>query len=297
MIKNKIKVLSLLLSLFAFGLSAQQTISLRINEVMVVNEHDAIDGFGNHGSWIEIYNTSAGTVKINGCFLTNDKNNPRMYSIPKSDKQAYILPHKHVLIWADGLSNRGTYHTNFELNPNKANYIALYDADGRKLIDEVEVPAGQQADYSFARTIDGTGKWVSLAPRKSSAGSTNKVFDAQGKIENMIKNDSIGIGMTLTAMSVVFLGLLCLFIVYKLVGKAAMKATKRNAEKATGKKLSQDEPTSGAVYAAISTALYEFTEEAHDIESTVLTIRRVERNYSPWSSKIYTLKQLPIRKK
>ncbi|MDD4418111.1 MAG: lamin tail domain-containing protein, partial [Bacteroides graminisolvens] len=30
-----------------------------------------------------------------------------------------------------------------------------------------------------------------------------------------------------------------------------------------------------------------------DIEDTILTINRVKRNYSPWSSKIYTLRQTP----
>ncbi len=34
----------------------------------------------------------------------------------------------------------------------------------------------------------------------------------------------------------------------------------------------------------------------HDVEETVLTITRVKRSYSPWSSKIYTLRETPPRK-
>jgi hypothetical protein len=47
----------------------------------------------------------------------------------------------------------------------------------------------------------------------------------------------------------------------------------------------------GAVFAAIATALYEVTEDVHDVESTVITIQKVTRRYSPWSSKIYGLRE------
>lgn len=52
----------------------------------------------------------------------------------------------------------------------------------------------------------------------------------------------------------------------------------------------------GEVYAAISMALHESQNEVHDLEETVLTIARVQRTYSPWSSKIYTLRKTPNRK-
>lgn len=38
---------------------------------------------------------------------------------------------------------------------------------------------------------------------------------------------------------------------------------------------------------AISMALHLFYDEVHDDESNVITIKRIERRYSPWSSKIY----------
>ena len=50
----------------------------------------------------------------------------------------------------------------------------------------------------------------------------------------------------------------------------------------------------GAVVAAITTALYEVSEEnIHDMEDTVLTIQKVSRCYSPWSSKIYGMREAP----
>ena len=49
----------------------------------------------------------------------------------------------------------------------------------------------------------------------------------------------------------------------------------------------------GEIYAAISMAMHEIQNEVHDNEDTVLTITRVKRSYSPWSSKIYTLREIP----
>jgi len=50
---------------------------------------------------------------------------------------------------------------------------------------------------------------------------------------------------------------------------------------------------SGEVNAAIAMALHLYQSEMHDYENTVLTIQKVSRNYSPWSSKIYTLRKTP----
>ncbi len=48
--------------------------------------------------------------------------------------------------------------------------------------------------------------------------------------------------------------------------------------------------------AAISTALCMLLSERHDREDAVLTIMSIKRAYSPWSSKIHGLTQMPLRK-
>lgn len=54
------------------------------------------------------------------------------------------------------------------------------------------------------------------------------------------------------------------------------------------------------VCAAIATAFQAYSQDMnsveHDVEDTVLTIQKVSRNYSPWSSKIYTLRETPLKK-
>jgi hypothetical protein len=47
------------------------------------------------------------------------------------------------------------------------------------------------------------------------------------------------------------------------------------------------------IYAAIGYALHVYVTELHDFEKTILTIQKVMRPYSPWSSKIYGLRKSP----
>lgn len=292
MTNKRFGVLLLFVLLVSFGAQAQRAASMRINEVLVINDDNFVDDYGKRHPWIELFNTSAGTVNIAGCFLTDDKNNPKKYPIPKGDVLTQIPPRQHTLFWADGKPSRGTFHVNFTLDPSKENYIGLYDADGKTLIDEITIPAAQKSDISYGRIIDGGEEWGILP--KVTPSTNNLTLDSNEKIENFKTNDSLGIGMTITAMAVVFLGLLLLFLIFKQVGKAAIAASKRNAQKA-GAPVSASAPdeVSGEVFAAISAALYEMSDDNHDVENTVLTIRKVARTYSPWSSKIYSLRDVP----
>lgn len=45
--------------------------------------------------------------------------------------------------------------------------------------------------------------------------------------------------------------------------------------------------------AAITLAIHMFKREMHDMESLTITLKKVSKVYSPWSSKIYTLRQNP----
>lgn len=294
MIKRNIGVILLFTLLASFGAQAQRVTSMRINEVLVINEDNFVDDYGKRSGWIELYNGSAGTVNIGGCFLTNDKNNPKKYPIPKGDVLTKIPPRQHTLFWADGNASRGTFHASFTLDPTKENYIALYDTDGKTLVDEIVIPASQKPDVSYGRTIDGENKWAQLP--KVTPSTNNLTLDTNERIDNFRENDSVGLGMTVTAMSVVFLGLIILYLVFKTTGKLSISASARRAQKATGVE-SVAAPAagelSGEVLVAIGMALYELNEDAHDIENTVLTIQKVKRTYSPWSSKIYGLRELP----
>ncbi len=299
MINKRFGVLLLLMVLFTFGAKAQLTTSVRINEVLVVNEENFMDDYGHRHAWIELYNNSAGTVDLGGCFLTNDKNNPRKYPIPKGDVQTKVPPYQQVVFWADNEEQRGTFHVSFAFDPTKENYVALYDSDGTTLIDEVTIPAGQKADISYGRSVDGGGEWINYT--RVTPKANNITQNKNEKVENFQVNDSWGIGMTITSMAVVFCGLCVLYLIFKQIGNASIRASQRRAEKAaaaTGATVSANAgQESGEIFAAISMALYELSGDNHDIENTVLTIRKVQRRYSPWSSKIYSLRETPVLRK
>ena len=302
--KKRIGIFITLVAVVCLGLNAQRATSLKINEVLVTNEQNYQDDYGLHNAWIEIFNTSFASVNIEGCYLTNDKDNPTKYPIPKGDVLTLIKPRQHILFWADGMPNRGTFHVSFTLDPSKENYIALYDSNGKTLIDEITVPAGMLADQSYAREEDGSANWVIKGGGEHSyvtPSTNNMTLDKNEKIENFKKHDADGFGMAIIAMSVVFIGLILLYVSFKIVGNIAVKVGKRNAMKAIGitDKVEAKEKNlgshSGEEAAAIAMALHEFMNDAHDVEDMILTINKVKRTYSPWSSKIYTLRQTPKR--
>jgi len=157
----------------------------------------------------------------------------------------------------------GNIPCQFHARSIKENYIALYDADGKTLIDEIDNPASQKADVSYGRTLDGQGEWTVLT--KVTPSTNNVTLDSNEKIENFKENDSWGIGMTLTAMAVVFSGLFLLFIIFKQIGKLSIAASKRNAQKAAGAAVIADNAgqESGEIFAAIGAALYEMSDDNH----------------------------------
>ncbi|MDR1273405.1 MAG: OadG family protein [Odoribacteraceae bacterium] len=109
--------------------------------------------------------------------------------------------------------------------------------------------------------------------------------------EQIGKADPLGIGMAAIAMSVVFLGLMLLYLIYRQSGRF-MSSGGRSRER---EKKRQPIPVPGtgpegdALYAAIAAAIHVYSAELHDEEAAVLTINRVSRTYSPWSSKIHGL--------
>lgn len=302
--KKAIGIFIALAATFCLNTQAQSPTSLRINEVLLVNESNFQDDYGIHSAWVEIYNTSYASVDLKGCYLTNDKDNPTKYSIPKGDIQTLVKPRQHALFWADGQPSRGTFHLNFTLDPTKENFIALYDSNGKTLIDSITVPATLLANQSYARQEDGHNKWVIKDGAENNyvtPSTNNTTMDKNEKIENFRTKDGVGLGMALTAMTVVFSGLILLYLVFKFVGNTAVKMGKRNAMKVHGitdEKEAKDKnfgKRSGEEFAAISMAMHEYFEDVHDFEDMIITINKVKRTYSPWSSKIYTLRDTPKR--
>ena len=312
--------------LFAGGQAAAQSqADIRINEILVHNTDDYEDDYGHKHGWIELFNTSRGTVDIGGCYVSNDRNNLKKYRIPKGDVLTKIKPRQHIVLWADNMPLRGTFHVNFTLE--ETNTLYFTSSNGRDVVDSLQFPTGEGAfpvmDYiandkgnqvvvkgsiphypienvSYGRLMDGENVggadgWAFLS--KTTPSSNNVILDSEAAAQRFKQFDPYGMIMAITAMSVVFVALILLYVVFKNIGRASINSGRRKAEKAGVAPdvvaVAQDAP--GEVYAAIAAALHFYfqQEEAHDIENTILTINKVTRAYSPWSSKIYGLREAP----
>lgn len=281
---------------------AQTRTALRINEVMVENTPEGIaDEYGAHHGWIEIFNSNFAPIEISSIYLTNDSTNKTKYPVPLGDVNTRIPKRQHVIFFTDGEPNKGTFHTNFVLDPTCDNWIGIYDADGRTLIDEVVVPAGILPGQSWARTEDGAGTWTVRTGGEEdyiTPSSANVIKDTNKKIEDFANLDGNGFGMTVMAMCIVFTALLVLCLSFYAIGKIGSIVSRLNKARAHGNEAPQlseirsTEHDTGEEIAAIAMALRDHLD-AHDNESTILTINKVRRAYSPWSSKIYNLREVP----
>ncbi len=104
--------------------------------------------------------------------------------------------------------------------------------------------------------------------------------------------------MTAIGFSVVFVVLVLLIFIMKIMGFVftRQKKAKTVATKGATAAEEHDAISDQEIAAAIITALKLYKSNLHDQESEILTINRITRAYSPWSSKIHGLTQLPERK-
>lgn len=316
---NKIKLLALgALACVSVAVNGQARKGvLHINEVMTNNDNSVIDDFGRRHAWIELYNSKFAPLEISTVYLTTDNTTSpdEWYSVPIGDVNTKMPKRQHVIFWADNAPSLGTFHTNFELDSLKTNKIYLYDSDKETLIDYVEVPVLEK-NTSYARKLDGktvynedgtvnvAETWEVRNDREEgkyiTPSSNNVIKDRNDKVDLFAHKDPHGFGMAAMAMCIVFcaLALLCIaFMVINKIGGAVGKMNKMKSQGIDIKETPRSERPdhdSGEEIAAIVAALHEHLN-AHDTESTILTINKVKRAYSPWSSKIYNMRQIPRR--
>ncbi|PKP52975.1 MAG: hypothetical protein CVT92_06330 [Bacteroidetes bacterium HGW-Bacteroidetes-1] len=103
-----------------------------------------------------------------------------------------------------------------------------------------------------------------------------------------------GVVVSIVGYLIVFVALVVLYYFFDRLSKIInwqIKYKLKRQGKLNAKDKTRDFSVPGEVSAAISLALYMATE-LHDDESNVLTIKKVSRVYSPWSSKIYGIRSL-----
>ncbi len=105
-----------------------------------------------------------------------------------------------------------------------------------------------------------------------------------------------GVTIAIIGYVIVFTALLLSFALFSNVPRILYYRTRREMRrkrKEEKQQVSEDIHMPAEVTAAIATALYLHYNELHDPESNVITIQRVRKRYTPWSSKIYSLRRWP----
>lgn len=107
-------------------------------------------------------------------------------------------------------------------------------------------------------------------------------------MENITINEII---IAVVGYATVFVALSSLYGIFTFLPKIIYLKVRRRVPK-MGKAQNETDKReiSGDETAAIAMALHLFLNEMHDEESGVLTIKNISRAYSPWSSKIYAVR-------
>lgn len=313
MIYNQMKKIGLLLVVFMTSSSimfGQGANNIKINEVMVNNTDNYLDEYGRKLPWVELVNNSFTTYNVRGMFITTNKEvldkdmsvperMKLMGQIPNGFKESLIEGRQHLLLYLNSKPEKGPRHLDVVVDPAQTIWIALYDGNGKNLIDSVTIPV-MKPNCSFARIKDGAPVWKIQPVTMVTPNSANNAGQEVSKIENIKANDPYGILMAIIAMSIVFLALVLLYIFMKGFGKLnmSMEARKERTEKyktlikirkASKKAITmakdgyQKKGINKETYmAVIAMALSEYAQDVHDLESGIITIKRKN---TAWNAK------------
>ena len=285
---------AIVLSLQAF---AQNVSDLIISEVMAVpDESSVVDGYGEKTGWIELFNTSQGTVNFGGCFLTDDPSDLRKSPISGLDRSTRLGPRQSVVFYASGHGSDGTYYTNFPVRAGSTVY--LVSNDGRTIVDSIEIPADIPAGKSVSKFAHDYRAVIFDDVRTTSPtpGSYNAGGSLETGAQKVAREDPHGWILTLVSVSVVFFALMLLWWLFAaLFGqkkKKAPAAKGMNPEVAAAISMALQSEFGSEVYAAIGLAMHEYLQDTvHDNESFIITIRPSEG--SQWASKSQGFRRYP----
>jgi len=300
-----------LLALLLPGLraSAQNVSDLIVSEVLPVPDSTGIvDDYGRRGAWIELFNTSQGTVNIGGCFLTDSRNDLKMSPIPKGDLKTLLGPRQSVVFYASGNGAEGTFYTSFIPVPGSTVY--LVSNDGRTIVDSLKVPSSLPEGQSAAKVAQDLRQMdfrLADSPCSPTPGMMNSSISDETHAQKMARTDPHGFILSIVSVSVVFAALAVLWGLFTLLFRLlstnkGKEKKKKKAPKVSGESLpaehaaaiamALDMEKSGDEYAAIAMAMHMMlSESVHDAEPFIITIRPSEG--SAWKNKSLTFRKYP----
>ena len=128
-----------------------------INELMASNVDVVTDAYDSYDDWIELLNTTANELSLEGLYLSDNATNLSKWALPNQKLSAG----SYFIIWADSEDSQGSSHTNFKLSSDGE---ALFLSDVHQvLIDSVLFPE-QIENVSYGRIPNGFGNFSFLSP-------------------------------------------------------------------------------------------------------------------------------------
>ncbi len=109
--------------------------------------------------------------------------------------------------------------------------------------------------------------------------------------------DAFATTIAIVGYLVVFIALVLLYFVFNnlpsVLSMDLRKLILGKNDRETALSKEEEVKVTGEINAAIAMAIFLYVNELHDEESGVITIKKISKRYSPWSSKIYGLRQYP----
>lgn len=165
------KYLFLILFLSVFILKPINS-QVLINEFSCANISSYTDNYGNYEDWIELYNSSASVVSLDGYYLSDKASNPTKSIIPAG---VTIPANGYLMVFASGRDefSGGYLHTNFKLTQTKPESIVFSNPSG-VIIEQMVINPNQEG-HSRGRTTNGAATWsVFLTPTPNAANANPK---------------------------------------------------------------------------------------------------------------------------
>ncbi len=147
-----------------------------VNEFSASNLNQFTDNYQNYEDWIELYNTSNGSVNIGGYFLSDNQNSPGKWKIPAGTN---IPANGYLVFWCDGRdeASGGEYHTNFKLKQSNGNEEIVFSNQDTTVINNISLGL-TQLGHSRCRDVNGGNSWVfDASPTPESSNGNTGHFD------------------------------------------------------------------------------------------------------------------------
>lgn len=101
--------------------------------------------------------------------------------------------------------------------------------------------------------------------------------------------------MSSNTILIVLLAAIILFLLVRLMGKKSSNTAQNEVQKDEAPQQHVAATASNEIQGEVLAAIFMALEESKNAGRNILTFKHVKRQYSPWNSKIYNMRELPRR--